>query len=138
MKLTKPELDELRKLNPPDDPRMFRRFIDTIDSLEAELAAVRTEFREALAVRDREIAMLYDNQNAARDREKAAIAAALRQAAALVVHHVNDQYGVGLKDAILALITPDQSAARGGAPQDEGQSPNGNPPAPERGARTGR
>jgi hypothetical protein len=37
-RLSKEGLDELRKLNPPNDPRMFRRFLDTIDALTDELA----------------------------------------------------------------------------------------------------
>ena len=39
--LTKEELDDLRKLNPPDDPRMFRRFLDTIDAIESDLAEAK-------------------------------------------------------------------------------------------------
>lgn len=35
--LSDKELDELRKLNPSGDQRMFRRFIDTIDALQARL-----------------------------------------------------------------------------------------------------
>ena len=30
MRLSQYELDDLERLNPPDDPRMFRRFLDTI------------------------------------------------------------------------------------------------------------
>lgn len=38
--------------------------------------------------------------------------------------------------AAIRAITPDQSAARGGASQGEGQSPNGNPPTTEGSVRT--
>ena len=44
--LSKAELDDLRKLNPPDDPRMFRRFLDTIDALEAELTEAKRQLNQ--------------------------------------------------------------------------------------------
>ena len=40
MRLTKEELDDLRKWNPPGDPRMFRRFLDTIDAMESEAQTI--------------------------------------------------------------------------------------------------
>ena len=70
-RLTEKELDELRRLNPPDDPRIFRRFLDTIDALEQELLASRAAtLREAAAATYRQTEngdFLWLSSSAARD-----------------------------------------------------------------------
>src|SRR5258708_10901161 len=55
VELNEIELDDLRKLNPPDDPRMFRRFIDTIDARTQERDEARAASEEAAIKRCRQL-----------------------------------------------------------------------------------